>query len=202
MKTFLTALASLGILSLVANAQQPIRLEPGDVKIRSTTVEVQKTPNFNAADVKSKSVPSPREWLELEVEFEVNGPSDEVVSDLLFRYYIAIADQNGSTRVLTGDVKHVNVFMGDKSYSAVYVSPSRLGEITGDFRRFQKSSIKAVGVEVIYNGVMVGLDSTMSGSSQQFWKAGTVSPEPGVLGKAETPFALLWLDRYADSEKN
>jgi hypothetical protein len=30
----------------------------------------------------------------------------------------------------------------------------------------------------------------------KFWEATGTSP--GVLGKAKTPFALLWIDRYAE----
>tara|TARA_R110002096_G_scaffold332616_1_gene526648 strand:- start:165 stop:779 length:615 start_codon:yes stop_codon:yes gene_type:complete len=198
MRIFLTTFAVIGLFANSVNAQQ-LRLNPGDVKVSSLDVEIQKTPEYSpGGSVKGKNIPSPREWLEVEVEFEVNGDSDQVVPALLFRYYIAIADKDNGTRVLTGDVEHVNVLMGDKTYSAVYVSPSRLGEITGDFRRFQEGNIKAIGVEIIFNGVIVGLESTMSGSSAQFWKSSSVSSEQGILGKSETPFALLWLDRYAD----
>ncbi|MEM9283022.1 MAG: Amuc_1102 family pilus-like protein [Verrucomicrobiota bacterium] len=199
MKKSLATIAVITLLTSLANAQQ-IRLSPGDVDVKSIDSEIQKTPEFSGGgSVKSKNIPYPREWLEVEVEFEVDGDSDTVIPELMFRYYIAISDKQGGTRVLTGDVKHINVLAGDESYSAVYVSPARLGEITGDFRRFPQANLKAVGVEIFYNGVIVGLDSTMSGSTAQFWKSPSISVEPGVLGKADTPFALLWLDRYADS---
>lgn len=173
--------------------QQPIQLKMGDVKVGQPVFDAQKTPNFQAGDVKTKDVPNPKDWLEVEVEFEVDGPRNAVVKELLFRYYVAFADQNNQTKTLTGDVKHVNVVCGEKTFSAAYVAPSMLGEITGDFRRFQPGSVKGVGLEVIYNGVVVGGATTGGG---KFWEATGTSP--GVLGKAKTPFALLWIDRYAE----
>lgn len=181
----------------VLHAQQQLQLKMGDVNVKDPAVEVQKTPNFQAGDVKSKNVPNPRDWLEIEVEFEVKGPRDTVVKDLLFRYYVGFRDTTGSPRVLSGDVKHINVVTGESTYSVAYVPPSTLGEITGDFRRFQPNAVEAVGVEVYYNGVIVGGVSTKGG---KFWES--VSPQQNtVLGKADTPFALLWIDRYAEVDK-
>lgn len=192
-KTLFLAVAAILLLP-AANAQQ-LQLKMGDVKVADIAFDAQKTPNFQAGDVKSKDIPNPRDWLEMEVEFEVNGPRDAVVKDLLFRYYVGFRDKSGTPRVLTGDVKHINIVTGEKSFSAAYVAPATLGEITGDFRKFQPNSVEAVGVEVYYNGVIVGGTSTKG----KFWEA--ISPSPGVLGKAETPFALLWIDRYAEVEK-
>ncbi len=196
-KTLLFVIAVAGLsMSVLQAQQQPVQLKMGDVKVGKPTYEAQKTPSFQAGDVKSKNVPSPRDWLEIEVEFEVDGPRDAVVKELLFRYYVGFRDKSGAPRVLTGDVKHVNVLTKEKFYSVAYVAPSTLGEITGDFRRFQPSAVEAAGVEVYYNGVIVGGTTT---SNTKFWEQ--VPGQPGILGKAETPFALLWIDRYPEVEK-
>ncbi len=193
----LFALAAVSALSLASlQAQQSIQLKMGDVKVESPVYEAQKTPNFQAGDVKGKDVPNPRDWLEIEVEFEANGPRGAVIKDLLFRYYVGFRDTTGTPRVLSGDVKHINVVTSEKTFSVAYVAPNTLGELTGDFRRFQPNSVEAVGVEVYYNGVIVGGTSTKG----KFWES--ISPQPGVLGKADTPFALLWIDRYAEVEKS
>jgi hypothetical protein len=72
--------------------------------------------------------------------------------------------------------------------------------VTGEYRNFQASDVAGYGVEIFYNGVLVGLKSSLSGASQKFWeKTGTTE---GVLPKHETPFELLWIDRYADVKKN
>lgn len=178
-------------------AQQMVQVKPGTgIEVKTPEVQTQPTPEFEAGNVKTKSVKSPRDWLEVEVEFEPKGvePRDGVLSKLLFRYYVAIRTEEG-TKVLTGDVTHVNLMAGEKTYSSAYVSPSVLGKITGDYRRFQMSAVQGVGVEVFYNGVSVGGTSTAGG---RFWE--TLAPEPGVIGKNESPFALLWIDRYADIE--
>lgn len=197
---------SLSVLLLIAtasfftassvDAQQVIQLQMGDVKVDSPSYDTQKTPNFQAGDVKTKNIPNPRDWLEIEIPFEVKGPRKAVIKELLFRYYVGLVDKDGTPKTLTGDVKHVNVPTGEKTFSSAYISPSTLGDLTGDFRRFQSSNVKGIGVEVVYNGVIVGGVST---TNSKFWEATGVTP--GVLGKAETPFALLWIDRYADVER-
>ncbi|MDF1739510.1 MAG: hypothetical protein P1U86_10160 [Verrucomicrobiales bacterium] len=198
MKSLLTLLTLIGVLGFSTTGMSQIQLAVGDIKVDEPEVEAQPTPQFQAGGVKNKNVPNPREWLELEVKFEVKGDEDDIVPELLFRYYVGFRDQSGSPRILTGDVKHINVVPGDEYYSSAYVSPSTLGEITGDFKKFQPSSVIAQGVEVYYNGVIIGGASSMSGSKAKFWQAGTVA---GVLSKDETPFALLWIDRYAQSAK-
>ncbi len=197
MNKLLPFFAIAALFASTAQAQQqPLQLKLGDVQVAKLAYDAQKTPYFEAGSVKVKDVPNPRDWLELEAEFEVKGPRDAVVKDLLFRYYIGFKDKSGQSITLTGDVKHVNVVAGEKYYSAVYVAPSTLGDITGDFRRFQPTSVAAVGLEVFYNGVMVGGESS---TKSKFWEA--TGTKPGVLPKAETPFALLWIDRYAEAEK-
>ena len=194
MKSIFAAITFLVLAGTSLKAQQQLQLKMGDVKVQQPAVDVQKTPNFQAGDVKTKDIPNPRDWLEIEVEFEVDGPRDGVVKELMFRYYVAITDSSNQTKTLTGDVKHINVLCGEKTFSSAYIAPNMLGEITGDFRRFQMGALKGVGLEVIYNGVVVGGVSTAGG---KFWEA--LAPQPGVLGKAKTPFALLWIDRYAES---
>jgi len=197
MRILLSALVASAFFGVCAQAQQ-IQLAVGDVDVKGLDFDTQLTPNFQASGPDSKNVPSPRNWLEVEVEFKVKGRDDIVVPELLFRYYIGFTDKNGQGRTLTGDVKHINIVAGEEYFSAVYVSPSTLGDITGDFRKFQSSNVKAVGVEIYYNGVIIGGKSTLSGNSTKFWE--NTGTSPGVLPKAATPFALLWIDRYADSE--
>lgn len=195
MKPLVAAVALLTLSGTVIHAQQaPVQLKMGDVKVQQPAVDTQKTPNFQAGDVKVKDIPNPRDWLEIEVEFEVDGPRNGVIKELMFRYYVALTDANNQTKTLTGDVKHINVLCGEKLFSAAYVAPNTLGEITGDFRRFQMGAVKGVGLEVIYNGVVVGGVSTAGG---KFWES--LAPQPGVLGKTKTPFELLWIDRYAET---
>jgi len=199
----LAVLTSGLLLPLASEAQQqPVRVAPGEgIDVKGVKVDTQKTPRWQVADVKDKSVKSPRDWLEIEVEFEPSkvDPRGGVIGELLFRFYVGIQGPDG-VKVLTGDVTHINVVDGERDYhSAMYVSPSNLGKITGDFRRFQTTAVKGVGVEIFHNGVIVGGDSD---TGSKFWEAAGYSPQPGIEPKHKTTFAPLWLDRYADVKKD
>jgi hypothetical protein len=192
-------LGLLGASAPLAPLHAQVQLKPGDIKLSKVAIEAQKTPDFQAGNVKGKNVPNPRDWLELEYEFEVAGDPKVVIKELLFRYYVAFKTATG-TKLVSGDVKHVNVVPGEKTYTVAYVSPSTLGEVTGEYRNFQPSGVAGAGVEVYYNGVIVGRESTESGSKATFWDV--LSPQPGVLSKLDTPFALLWIDRYAEFDRS
>jgi len=197
-RIFFGFLAATILLPGMLKAQQIVQIKPGDgVDVETPEVEAQKPPSFDADGPKPKNIKSPRDWLEIEVEFEPKDvePRDAVIPKLLFRYYVAIRSDEG-TKVLTGDVTHVNVVAGEKIYSAAYISPMTLGKITGDYRRFQTSAVRGVGVEVFYNGVSAA--GTTTGGAGRAWE--TLAPEPGVIGEHDSPFALLWIDRYADVE--
>ena len=190
----------LGATGYVIYAQQQVQVKAGSgIDLRKITFDTQKTPDIQAGNVKTKRVDSPRDWLEIEVEFEAKdvSPRDAVIPEVIFRYYVAMTDKNNQPIVLSGDVTHVNVVAGEKYHSAAYVPPSTLGKYTGDFKRFQASSVKGIGVEILYNGVRVG--GGLEGINSKFWE--TVAPTPGVLSRQETPFGLLWIDRYADEKK-
>lgn len=188
---FALTLTGFLLMASIAMAQKG---QPA-VKVKKIEYDVQPTPLFQTGGgVKSKKVPRQKSWLEVEVEFEVKaGNKEGVVNDLQFRYYIALKGPEG-TKMLVGDVNHVNMLEGDKLFSVVYISPATLGKVTGKYRDFQKSAVNAVAVEVSYNGRVIGGEST--GGSGRWWEG--LSAEQGVLPKGKTPFALLWLDRYAD----
>ncbi len=194
MKRILTIATVVTFATLLSARAQQVQVE--SVKVNGIEAATQPTPQFEAGNVKGKSVPSPRDWLEVEVEFEAKANErNAVIPELLFRYYVAIEAVDGSTKVLTGDVNHVNIASGEKYYSSVYISPMTLGTITGDYRRFQQSAVKAVAVEIFHNGVSKG-GETQGGPSGRWWEA--TQTQAGVMGKEKTPFALLWIDRYAD----
>ncbi|NNE94138.1 MAG: hypothetical protein HKN23_21025 [Verrucomicrobiales bacterium] len=190
----------VGVVGLVIYAQQQVQVQPGKgIAVKGIEIEVQQTPEFQAANVRGKKIDNPRDWVEIEVEFDVDGvnPRDAVIPELIFRYYVGIRDQQNQAVVLTGDVVHVNVVGGESYYSAAYVAPSTLGKFTGDFKRFEAGKVQAVGVEIYYNGVLVG--GGLEKVNAKFWEQ--IAPQPGVLSRQDTPFSLLWIDRYAD-EKN
>ncbi len=192
------AITLVGVFLMVTTAAMAQKGQPS-VKIKKIGVELQPTPNFEAGGAKSKKIPRQKTWLEVEVEFQVKGGNKAgIVSDLQFRYYVALKGEDGKTRLLTGDVNHVNLLEGEDLFSVIYLSPTTLGTVTGDFRNFQKSSINAVAVEVSYNGRVI--DTKSDGPQSRWWEG--LSAEQGVLTKGKTPFALLWIDRYADVKES
>ncbi len=198
LKIFVVSSVATAFLATGALAQQ-VRVAGGDgVQVKNVEFQAQKTPNFQAGDVKNKNVPNPREWLEIEVEFEAAkvDPRDGVIPELLFRYYVGIMTETGQAVTLSGDVTHINVIAGEEYYSAVYVAPSTMGKLTGEFRRLDEGSVKAVGVEIFYNGVLVG---GYSSQRAKFWEQ--TGTQQGILSREETPFALLWIDRYPEVKK-
>lgn len=181
----------------LASAQQ---VQVGDIKIKNLSVEIQQTPEFRPGNVKDKRVPKPRDWLEVEVEFEVDtNPRDGFAPALMFRYYIAIQGADGKPRTLRGDVTHVNVPGSTSLYSVVYVSPATLAKVTGKYTGFTESSIVGIGVAIYHDGV--AKTGEASKLPNGWWTNANVQTEPGVLKKKNTPFALLWLDRYADEQE-
>ncbi len=199
MKSLLTAVFSIivlfGVLSS-AGAQGQVKVDTR-MRIKIET-EIQQTPVFEAAGVKTKVIPYPRDWLEIEVKFKPKtDPRGAAIPKLLFKYYVAVKGKDGGSRLLTGEVTHVNVLGDEDNYSCVYISPSTLGGVTGDFRKFQISSIAAIAVEVYYGGVLKGIEN--SDNRGNWWEQ--MAGSPGIIAKPDTPFALLWLDRYADVEK-
>lgn len=194
MKNVIQFAATVAGIFLVASTVVAQQGQPA-VKVKKVSFDMQPTPVYEVSGgVKSKKVPRTKNWLEVEVEFEVKaGNKEGIVADLQFRYYIAIKGEDG-TRMLMGDVNHVNMLEGEKLFSVVYVSPTTLGKLTGKYRGFQPSSIESVAVEVSHNGRVIGGESTRG--SGRWWEQ--LSAEQGVLPKGKTPFALLWMDRYAD----
>ena len=121
MKSLLTLFTLIGVLGFSTTGMSQIQLAVGDIKVDEPEIEAQPTPQFQAGGVKNKNVPNPREWLELEVKFEVKGDDKKIVPELLFRYYVGFRDQTGAPRILTGDVKHINTIQARMSLRAPWV---------------------------------------------------------------------------------
>jgi hypothetical protein len=79
------------------------------------------------------------------------------------------------------------------------MSPSTVGKIVGKTATPNKSDIE-VAVEIRHQGKLIAGDATSRASSR--WWNNMSQKEGLVLNKGETPFALLWLDRYAEVKGN
>jgi hypothetical protein len=102
---------------------------------------------------------------------------------------------------LSKTINHINVPVDEEIFSSVYMSPANLKRLTGKDKA-GKSAVKAVGIEVLVDGVKVGQGTVKE--REGWWNAGSLSDQSDkfpLLNKDETPFAMLWWDRYAEIQK-
>lgn len=171
-----------------------------------------KKPDFDALpspDIKTNKDKSfkPKDWLEMEVQFEVDAkpmPKDKFVDRVTIQWYAAVKKRDGAGYwLLNKNVEHVNVKIGEKLFSSVYISPNTYERLTGS-DKVSKGDIKAVGGAILINGVRVGLFSTESirTGGTPWWEAASDAlartDKFPMLNKNETPFKILWYDRYAE----
>lgn len=165
-----------------------------------------------------------KDWLEVEVEFELDakgqgGSDPEFVDEVVFKYYVAVAngEQNRANPakfyLMEKEITHINIPVGEKIFSSVYLSPSSLRRITGS-ESAGKNSVKSVAVVMSHLGRPVGGNGTEGDVNR---KDGRTKPNAWwtqlggntlvrtdkypLLSKDETPFAALWWDRYSEIKK-
>lgn len=167
------------------------------------------SPQFGGA--KNKSF-APKDWLEVETEIVVQTkptPETKTCDRLTIKWYVSVENpaKKGTYLKFTKEIEHVNIPLDEKVFCSVYLSPASIRRITGSDRA-GKNSVKAVGFEILMDGkVMVAeSDSEASGSKLKWFNDpkfaakfsdSTVVP---LLSKAETPFAQMWWDRYAEEK--
>lgn len=191
-----TALTSLFIATSMADAQTFAKGEkPVFEEIQSPQIQTQS---------RQKRF-TPRDWLEIEGAITLAArpePPSGMLDRVVVKWYIAIKnpEKRGEFFLLTREVTHVNVPLGEEIFSSVYLSPSSIRRITGNYRN-AKGSVEYVGYEVIANGEVladaaIGPDKWWTTSSERIAASDSVP----LMTKPETPFAALWWDRYAEVE--
>lgn len=150
----------------------------------------------------------PKSWLEIETKLRVDmkpEPKSKTCDKLTVKWFVGVKNTEKASSLLlfTKDVEYVNVPLGEDMWFSVYLSPSSIKRLTG-FDRAAKNAVEAVGYEVYINGEKVAEETTK-------WKAGWWNADPAkssvqisrsdvvpLLIKAQTPFAAMWWDRYAE----
>ena len=159
------------------------------------------SPEF--AGGKQKSF-KPKDWLEIEASLKISlspEPKSKICDKMTVKWYIAVKnpEKAGTFLLLTKDIDYVNIPLDEPVFASVYLSPASIKSITGSDRA-GKQSVELVGYEVLVNGVKVAEET--SNGKIGWW--GVSSPKisrsdvPQLLNKAETPFAFMWWDRYAE----
>ncbi len=192
----LAALASMAWQTALAQD----RLAPTQVeaKIENIKAIIQKTPEFQATVSDSKKDPRRREWLEVEVEFETKSNSPiGIVPEVLVQYYVAVEGAGRQIQVLSDSYTYTNVVDGEESFVVVYVSPYSLARVNGEMGGFKLRDVKALGVEILFNGRVVAEGA--EGLRERWWTQTQAPRKGGLLSpKEQTPFSLLWIDRYLE----
>ncbi len=199
MKSFITtarlSLMALVCLAVPVTAQEKLE-KLVDLKVKP---ESNKTPSIKAEFAKEKRS-TPKDWIEIECELKAElsakaaDKSMKSYPELTFKYYVYLEGTGKEKKVLTGEVTHTNVPIGEKVHSVMYVTPATILAVTG---KNMYSIPKAYAVEVLLNGQRVGFESSTN-KTDPWWDTPGYLKVPELKTKAETPFASLYGDYYLD----
>ena len=189
--------AVLSLLTATANGQ-------GKGEISNVTFDNIPSPEVQSG--KSKSF-KPKDWLEVEAGIKLPAGNAEqkkagFINQVTVKWYVAVKNPEGKGVIkLAKTINHINVPIDEEIFSSVYMSPSALKRLTGSDKA-SKGAVEAVGVEVLVDGEKVAQSAVKQ--KEGWWNAGSLSDQSDkfpLLNKDETPFAMLWYDRYAEIQK-
>ncbi len=204
MKALCTALASLTLLVLAADAQTGPAVKISTKKLKVSELE---TPQFQASNVGEKRW-RPKKWLELDLEFDIRLPPAEggrsgSLDMMTVNYYLAFnaTTKDGKREVLKGSFNYVDIPAGETNHALAFVSPATLRNILKRDGFTAASDVQGWGYEILVGGERVAGDSSLGGGP--WWeKADALNiSEGGVLMKQETPFSILWGDYDVSAKK-
>ena len=198
-------LCSISIFSISALA---VVLPAGNVSAQQAKVVGDKpafddlpSPEFSGGKQKAFK---PKDWLELEAKLRIAmspAPQSKTCERLTVKWYVAVKnpEKAGSMLLLTKDIEHVNAPLDEDVYCSVYLSPASIKRLTG-FDRAGKSSVEAVGYEVLINGQRVFQETSKFKPGWWSMPSDKISRNDTVplLNKSETPFAAMWWDRFIE----
>ncbi|MEM1083474.1 MAG: Amuc_1102 family pilus-like protein [Verrucomicrobiota bacterium] len=191
--------AAAALMVILSPAFGQGRAEVGKVKFDDL-----QSPEVNTGNSKSWK---PKDWLEFEAGVKLPAFNQEqkdsgFIDQIVVKWHIALKNPDGNGFIkLTKDITHINIPIDEEVYSSVYLSPNTLKRVTGS-NNAGKSSVDRVAIEVLVNGRMVGAES--SKGKPDWVNSGNLSDQSRrfpLLNKDETPFKMLWWDRYAEIQK-
>ena len=200
-------LRTSAILAVLMGLASPFVLQAQNhvsIEIDDPTFEALQSPDVNIRNSKSWS---PKDWLEVEVEFEVDkvAPADALfVDNLTVKWYVAVENPQvkGKFLLLEKVVEHVNIPVKEKLFTSVYLSPSSINRLTGGGRAGERT-VKYVGGEILFNGKrVVAFSSEGKVRDTPWWQSPSLSRSDKIplMSKDETPFNIFWWDRYAENK--
>ena len=181
---FAFALFTLAAHGAPGTAQVATIVTARDVKIDKISPAVVSPPQFQVTGAEQKRVPLLK-WFEIEVDFDVKNV--ELVDELTFKYDVLI---NG--KLCPGEITHINIPKGANHYSVMYISPRNLDRITAG-KPLNPAMIENIWVTISRQGQILFVSSHKGKNIP----IPNLPQMPGMLlPKSETPFQVLWWDRY------
>ena len=150
---------------------------------------------------------TPRYWLEIEAELEVEttDPS-RFIPELTASWFAVVQTEEKGKQVsvlLSGDCVFQNIrTAGKKAILSAYIEPDTLERLTGSTKP-SSSNFDSIALTVSGPGVLTsgrhenGLFKATKKESAKWWVNWKGKSIPGtIMAKSKTPFAWLWSDRY------
>jgi hypothetical protein len=195
-----TIAASAAVLSLFSSSAQA----QGKGEVGNLTFDNIPSPEVQSGKQKAFK---PKDWLEVEAGMKLPAANAEqkkigFINEVTVKWYIAVKNPDGKGVIkLAKTINHINVPIDEEVFTSVYMSPSSLKRLTGTDKA-SKSAVEAVGIEVLVNGEKIAQGSVKQ--KDGWWNAGSLSDQSDkfpLLNKDETPFQMLWWDRYAEIKR-
>lgn len=152
----------------------------------------------------------PKEWLEVEARLMVQmapEPKSKTCDSLTVKWYVAVEnpEKRNTFLLFTREVNHVNIPTGEEIYVSAYMSPASIRRLLGEARNPEKA-VHVVSYEVLVNGEPKSYNTSKASFKRGWWDAAGErlirSEVVRLLDKSETPFSIMWWDRYAEVESD
>ncbi len=158
----------------------------GQIQIKAVTIALPKTPEYTTISGEGQTKRyTLGTWAEIEVEFSCSARTPE----LPMKMSVLINGQN-----LVGEQTLIDVPPGQSLFTVMYIAPRPLLTALKN-APVGPNSIANVAVQFMRPGVATPIATKMSKDGPPFYN--TVTQIAGfVLPKTQTPFAVLYWDRY------
>lgn len=221
LRTFLF-IATAALFTLPSLHAQGKSSTPGRYELsKKATVFGLKTGALRAEDLLSPDLTikgvaknfKPENWLNLEAEVKFNlkanptqlqalgiGEKDKYFGPVVVTFHLLTKDPNNASGHihLQKEVTYTDIPTDRPTYFSVLMSPVTISRLTGGTGS-AKTLATEMGYEVRYKNDLIGVFSTKRGFA--WWDIQSPKVTSGgekytLLNKNETPFAMLWWDRY------
>ncbi len=200
--SLVTTLKSLTVCALLAGTPAAFGQITAKIETADPSFDNLQSPEIGGNTGKKSW--KPKDWLEAEVKITVDlaDKKKKTLDSLTVSWFVAVEDPGKGKQylLLEKKISHVNVPEGEDVYCSVYISPASLMALTGKSRA-TKNAVWGIGGEITAPGAKpVRFSSKGEVKKTPWWTSGKLqrSTKYPLLNKNETPFKILWWDRYAE----